>query len=69
MAAPLTDRFDSHSISQESSSEHPAHLSLDDLSDEHILLQIEEITRVNQMLALENQIFEKGIKKLEPFFD
>jgi hypothetical protein len=67
MAAPLTDRFDSHSISQESSSEHPAHLSLDDLSDEQILLQIEEITRINQMLALENQIFEKGIKKLEPF--
>lgn len=67
MAAPLTDRFDSHSISQESSSEQPAHLSLDDLSDEQILLQIEEMTRINQMLTLENQIFEKGVKKLEPF--
>lgn len=66
MAAPLSDRFDSHSISQESSSEHPAH-SLDDLSDEQILLQIEDITRINQMLTLENQIFEKAIKKLEPF--
>lgn len=66
MAAPLTDRFDSHSISQESSSEHPNH-SLEDLTDEQILLQIEDITRINQMLTLENQIFEKGIKKLEPF--
>lgn len=66
MAAPLTDRFDSHSISQESSSEHPNH-SLEDLTDEQIQLQIEDINRINQMLTLENQIFEKGIKKLEPF--
>lgn len=66
MAAPLSDRFDSHSISQESSSEHPAH-SLEDLSDEQILLQLEDIGRINQMLTLENQIFEKAIKKLEPF--
>jgi hypothetical protein len=43
MAAPLTDRFDSHSISQESSSEHPNH-SLEDLTDEQIQLQIEDIT-------------------------
>lgn len=43
MAAPLTDRFDSHSISQESSSEHPNH-NLEDLTDEQILLQIEDIT-------------------------
>lgn len=42
MAAQLSDRFDSHSISQESSSEHPAH-SLEELSDEQILLQIEDI--------------------------
>ena len=42
MAAPLTDRFDSHSISQESSSEHPNH-SLEDLTDEQIQLQIEDI--------------------------
>ena len=46
MAAPLTDRFDSHSISQESSSEHPNH-SLEDLTDEQILLQIEDITYDN----------------------
>ena len=43
MAAPLTDRYDSHSISQESSSEHH-NQGLDDLSDEQIQNQIEDLT-------------------------
>lgn len=43
MAAPLSDRYDSHSISQESSSEHH-NLGLDELSDEQIQTQIEDIT-------------------------
>lgn len=42
MAAPLTDRFDSHSISQESNPEQHNH-GLDDLTDEQIQTQIEEI--------------------------
>lgn len=42
MAAPLTDRYDSHSISQESSSEHH-NLGLDDLTDEQIMNQLEDI--------------------------
>ena len=38
------DRFDSHSISQESTSEHPNQgPSLDDLNDEQIQAQIEEV--------------------------
>lgn len=64
--ANLTDRYDSHSISQESNSE-PHNQGLEELSDEQIQAQIEEIQRQNQMLALENQIFEKYHKKLEPF--
>ncbi len=40
--AALTDRYDSHSISQESNSEH--HMQgLEDMSDEQIQAQIEEI--------------------------
>lgn len=43
MAAPLTDRYDTHSISQESTSEHH-NQGLEDLSDEQIQNQIEEIS-------------------------
>ena len=38
----MVDRFDTHSISQDSTSEHH-HFGLDELSDEQILNQIDEI--------------------------
>ena len=37
----MADRFDSHSISQDSTSEHH-HIGLDELTDEQILIQIDE---------------------------
>lgn len=40
--AGLTDRYDSHSISQESNSD-PHNQGIDDLTDEQIQSQIEEI--------------------------
>ena len=43
MANHSTDRFDSHSISQESNSEHIVNAGLDDMSDEKILNVIDEI--------------------------
>ncbi len=40
----VTDRFDAHSISQESASEHQnTQIGLDDLNDEQLQNQIEEI--------------------------
>jgi hypothetical protein len=41
--AGLTDRYDTHSISQESNSEHPNQNNLDDLTDEQIQAQIDEV--------------------------
>lgn len=38
----MADRFDSHSISQESSSEHHP-IGLEELTDEQLLNQIDEI--------------------------
>ncbi|CAF0715043.1 unnamed protein product [Brachionus calyciflorus] len=61
------DRFDTHSVSQESTSDHH-NQGLEDLTDEQIQNQIDEILRVNQMLTIENQIFDKYYKKIEPFF-
>ena len=66
--AGLSDRFDSHSISQESASEHLHNqIGLDELTDEQIQAQIDDVQRVNQMLSLENSIFDKFHRKLEPF--
>ncbi len=45
MAAQLSERLETHSISQESSSEHH-NAGLDELSDEQLLVQIEDILYV-----------------------
>ncbi|RNA14649.1 coiled-coil domain-containing protein [Brachionus plicatilis] len=61
------DRFDTHSVSQESNSDHH-NQGLEDLTDEQIQSQMEEILRINQMLTIENDILEKYHKKIEPFY-
>jgi hypothetical protein len=45
MANQLSDRFDSHSISQESTSEHH-HIGLDELTDDQLLNQIDDLLLV-----------------------
>jgi hypothetical protein len=47
----MADRFDSHSISQDSTSEHH-HIGLEELSDEQILNQIDEILLVEFLIYM-----------------